>query len=115
MTTHRTAKLYWVTTPDGDEDWFILAYTSRSASSFHADYEGYEIGHAKAELIMQAPKLTGSFPRHAQLDDLKSLGFQIADPNPNLRIVRLGDRVFAEGPLERVADNARKGYNEPEH
>jgi hypothetical protein len=115
MPTNHTARLYWVTTPDGDEDWFVLAYTAKSASSFHDDYEGYEIGDAKAELIMQAPKLTGSFPRHAQLEDLKSLGFQIADPNPRLRIVRLGARVFPKGPLQHLVANAQEGRNEPEH
>jgi hypothetical protein len=115
MPINRTAKLYWVTTTDGDEDWFVLAFTSRSASSFHERYEGYDAGDAEAELILQAPKLPGPFPRHAQLEDLKSLGFQLVDPNPDLRIIRLGKRVFAEGVLEHLVENARTGQNEPEH
>jgi len=33
--------LYWVSTADHDEDWFIFAKSTRSAAKFHADYEGY--------------------------------------------------------------------------
>jgi hypothetical protein len=39
--------LYWVTTDDHDEDWFILARTSRTAESYHIQYEGYEPGDAR--------------------------------------------------------------------
>jgi hypothetical protein len=46
--------LYWVTTDDHDEDWFILARTGRTAESYHIQYEGYETGDARAELILRA-------------------------------------------------------------
>ena len=72
-------KLYWVTTDDHDEDWFILARTSRTAESYHIRYEGYEPGDARAELILPAGTNTnpGPIPRHAQLEDLQTLGFEI--------------------------------------
>jgi hypothetical protein len=44
--------LYWVTTDDHDEDWFILARTGRAAECYHIEYEGYEPGDARAELIV---------------------------------------------------------------
>ena len=45
---HRIVDLYWVTTDDHDEDWFILAKTRRAAESYHIEYEGYEPGDARA-------------------------------------------------------------------
>ena len=63
-------KLYWVTTDDHDEDWFILARTIRTAESYHIQYEGYEPGEARAELILRAgtDPIPGPIPRHAQLE-----------------------------------------------
>jgi len=46
--------LYLVTTDDHDEDWFILARTGRTAESYHIQYEGYEAGDARTELILRA-------------------------------------------------------------
>jgi hypothetical protein len=66
--------LYWVSTPDHDEDWFIFAKGGRSAAKFHADYEGYAPGEAMAEPIVEAPGSAGPFPRHAQINDLAVLG-----------------------------------------
>jgi uncharacterized protein YllA (UPF0747 family) len=39
--------LYWVTTDDHDEDWFILARTGRTAASYHIQHEGYESGDGR--------------------------------------------------------------------
>jgi hypothetical protein len=33
--TKQTIKLYWVTTQDHDEDWFIFAESARSARAYH--------------------------------------------------------------------------------
>jgi len=53
--------LYWVTTDDHDEDWFILARTGRTAESYHIQYEGYEPGDTRAEA--EGPKTAfGSHP-----------------------------------------------------
>ena len=82
--------LYWVTTDDHDEDWLILARTIRTAESYHTQYEGYEPGEARAELILRAgtDPIPGPIPRHAQLEDLQMLGFEILNPDPNGRCVR---------------------------
>lgn len=47
--------LYWCTTDDGDEDWFVVADSAREACRFHEDAEGYDRGDAHAERIMALP------------------------------------------------------------
>ena len=56
--TRRRAKrfaLYWCTTADGDEDWFVVAHSPREAKRFHEDAEGYERGDADAERVALLP------------------------------------------------------------
>jgi len=48
-------KLYWCTTEDHDEDWFIVARTARSARRLHEDMEGYARGDATAKLVASLP------------------------------------------------------------
>ena len=93
-------RLYWVSTPDHDEDWLIFAKSPRSAAKFHVDYEGYDPGEATAESILEAPDAAGPFPRHAQIDDLAALGFEILKSGDHGRSVKYGDRTFVEGHLE---------------
>ena len=110
--------LYWVTTEDHDEDWFILARTAQTARRFHTDYEGYEPDDAHAELILRAveDQIPGPIPRHAQLEDLQKVGFEVLNPDPNGRIVRLAGRTFVEGLLESLlaeaSDNAWEAQGE---
>ena len=106
--------LYWVTTDDHDEDWFILAKTTRAAESYHIRYEGYEPGDARAELILRtgADPIPGPIPRHAQLEDLQKLGFEILNPDPNGRSVRRDGRTFLEGHLESMVAEARDDVHE---
>ncbi len=42
-------RLFWCSTPDHDEDWFIVAATARSAGQQHEIDEGYAPGTARAE------------------------------------------------------------------
>lgn len=102
-------KLYWVTTDDHDEDWFILATTARTAESYHIRYEGYEPGEARAELILPlgTDTILGPIPRHAQLEDLQMLGFEILNPDPNGRCIRRNGRTFLEGHLESMVAEVR--------
>jgi hypothetical protein len=96
--------LYWVTTPDHSEDWFILARTRRSAAKFHDSYEGYDDNYATAELVVAGTGVSESsfegLPRHAQIPDLRQLGFEIVDPRGGQRVVRLNEKLFIEGYLE---------------
>ena len=47
--------LYWVTTADHDEDWFIVADSEDEAATLHEDYEGYDRGDAEADWICDLP------------------------------------------------------------
>ena len=49
-------KLYWVTTENHDEDWFIVASSPEEASKYHEKMEGYNIGDAEAEEVLDIPK-----------------------------------------------------------
>jgi len=100
-------KLYWVTTADHDEDWFVFAPSSTQAESFHEDFEGYNSGDATAELILKSTKKrVGECPRHAQLEDLVAHGFEVLNANPNARGVRFKERAFLEGHLEAMVIEA---------
>ena len=103
-----------MTTDDHDEDWFILAKTRRAAESCHIEYEGYEPGDARAELILRtgAHPIPGPIPRHAQLEDLQTLGFEILNPDPNGRSVRRNGRTFLEGHLESMVAEVRDDVHE---
>jgi hypothetical protein len=47
--------VYWCTTSESDEDWFVVADSARRASRFHEAAEGYDRGEAYAERIMGLP------------------------------------------------------------
>jgi hypothetical protein len=51
--------LYWVTTEDHAEDWFIVAHNGKEAATFHEDAEGYDLGDATAEMILEIPARWG--------------------------------------------------------
>ena len=47
--------LYWCSTEDGDEDWFVVAPNAWSARLFHEEAEGYFAGDANAEWVADIP------------------------------------------------------------
>ena len=47
--------LYWCTTDDGSEDWFVVAATARQAANFHEGNLGYDPGDADVELVLHLP------------------------------------------------------------
>jgi len=51
----RHMKLYWVTTEDHHEDWFIVAPSREVASKFHEENEGYNPGDATSIEIIDIP------------------------------------------------------------
>src|SRR5260370_28331531 len=101
-------KLYWCTTADHDEDWFIFAESARQARAYHEHYEGYGKGDASSRLIISNVTLTelvgGKPPCHAQMPDLLQLGFADAGTEPNLRRVQLNGELFEEGIPESIVD-----------
>jgi hypothetical protein len=48
--------LYWVTTEDHDEDWFVIASSQKEAVQLHEKMEGYDPGDAAAEEILEIPE-----------------------------------------------------------
>ena len=107
----QTIKLYWCTTADHDEDWFIFAGSARQARSYHENYEGYGKGDAGSRLIVSDVTLQelvgGKPPCHAQMPDLLQLGFEDAGSEPSLRRVKLYGELFEEGMLESIVDTGR--------
>lgn len=110
--TRKTIKLYWCTTADHDEDWFILADSASQARVYHEYYEGYGAGDARARLIIRDVPLTrfqnGTPPCHAQLQDLFQLGFEDAGTIPNRRRVKFNGEIFQEGILESIVELQRE-------
>lgn len=112
MASKKQIRLYWVTTDDHDEDWFIFAGSARQARSYHENYEGYGKGDASSRLIVSNVTLKelvgGTPPCHAQMPDLFQLGFEDAGTETNLRRVELHGEIFEEGMLESIVDTGRK-------
>lgn len=48
-------RLYWVTTEDHDEDWFVLAPDGATACAFFEAYEGYDPDTAEEEFVTAVP------------------------------------------------------------
>jgi hypothetical protein len=92
----RLAKLYWCSTPDHDEDWFVIARTPQSARRYHENEEGYDKGTAEAEYVCDVP--TGfvedppCWPSKAAIE---ACGGEFL--KGGVRIVRINGRVYAEG------------------
>ena len=110
--TKQTIKLYWVTTADHDEDWFIFAESARSARSYHEHYEGYGKGDARARLIVSHVTLkefmNGTPPCHARFEDLVQLGIENAGSIPNRGRAGLNGEIFRDGILEAIIELGRK-------
>jgi hypothetical protein len=112
MANTKQIRLYWVTTADHDEDWFIFAESARQARAYHEDYEGYDKGDAHSRLIVSNVTLkefqNGTPPCHAQFQDLFQIGFQDAGTIPNRRRVRFNGEIFREGILESIIELGRQ-------
>jgi hypothetical protein len=108
----QTMKLYWVTTQDHDEDWFVFAESARRARSYHERYEGYGKGDANSRLIVSNVTLkefmNGTPPCHAQFQDLFQIGFKNAGAIPNRRGVKYNGEIFREGILEAIIELGRQ-------
>jgi hypothetical protein len=92
-------KLYWVTTEDHDEDWFIVASSAEEASKLHEDMEGYNPGDASAEEVLNIPENIPAESGWPSEELLLEVGAKfIIEDEP--RVVELNGRKFCEGMLE---------------
>jgi hypothetical protein len=108
-------KLYWVTTEDHGEDWFIVATSPEEASKYHEDMEGYARGDAIAEEVLDLPEDVSAEIGWPSDELLISAGatFLINDQS---RVVEIGGRKFCEGMLEatinEINDDLFEQYGE---
>ena len=102
-------KLFWVTTEDHDEDWFVVASSAEEACKFHEDLEGYDIGDATTEEILSIPENIPAEPGWPSDELLVGVGAKFITENPS-RVVEINGRKFSEGLLEsflnEIEDNA---------
>jgi len=92
-------KLYWVTTEDHDEDWFIVASSPKEASKYHENMEGYDPGDAKAEEILDIPENVPAETGWPSDELLIAVGAKFL-LNDQSRVVEIAGRKFCEGLLE---------------
>ncbi len=95
--------VYWVTTEDHDEDWFIAAPSSEEAAKLHEEMEGYEPGDAFAEEILSIPKNLPVEVGWPSDELLLSLGVKFIK-NDSTRVVEIEGRLFCEGMLQAAID-----------
>ena len=102
-------KLFWVTTEDHDEDWFVVASSLEEACKFYEDAEGYDPGDATAEEIRDIPDNIYAEPGWPSDEFLLAVGAKFIVDNPS-RVVEINGRKFSEGLLEsllnEIEDNA---------
>ena len=107
----QTIKLFWVTTADHDDDWFIFAESARQARAYHEHYESYDKGDANSRLIVSNVTLkefmNGTPPCNAQFQDLFQIGSQDAGTIPNRRGVKFSGEIFRGGILEAIIELGR--------
>ena len=101
--------LYWVTTEDHAEDWFVVANTAHEATIFHENAEGYAYGDVTAEMIAKIPDEVNASTGWPSDEVLRACGAKFLSEAP-ARVVEIGDRRFAEGLMEstiRTSDDDR--------
>ena len=92
-------KLYWVTTEDHHEDWFIIASSKKEASKLHEEFEGYDLGSASAQENLSIPNNIPVEVGWPSEDVLFSVGaIFIKEDEP--RIIEINGKQFSEGMLE---------------
>ena len=92
-------KLFWVTTEDHTEDWFVFAETKEEAEEMHEDFEGIDEGDARAVEVMDVPvniAVEKGWPYNDQLIKMGGIFIQL-EP---MRIVKINGVIYVEGDLE---------------
>jgi hypothetical protein len=105
----RRPKLYWCTTADHDEDWFVLARSAAEACRFHEGAEGYDPGDAEAECIRILPPSVSRTKSGWPSDEvLRACGVEVTTDKYGMRTARYRERGFAEGDVAmNIAARAR--------
>lgn len=95
--------LFWVTTLDHGEDWFVVAPGEQWAADYHEGYEGYDVGDAEATFVMELPEAALAFTngraQHPCDDLLKACGGESVTSPSYGRAVRLDGKLYVEGTV----------------
>ena len=103
--------LFWCTTDDHHEDWFIVAQSAAQARDTHETLEGYNEGDATAEFVCEvppdAPDRKPGWPSGRLLVacGAEFLSVPLTDHPVSQavgqggRVVRIGSKVYAEGDI----------------
>lgn len=94
-------QLYWVTTEDHCEDWFIIAAGENEAAELHENLEGYDAGDATAEWVLDIPEGISAEKGWPPEETLTALGGYF-HATGDIRVVEIAGRRFSEGLLESV-------------
>src|SRR5205823_5595168 len=94
----RATCLYWVTTKDHDEDWFILAASRKSAAEFFENAEGYSPGDATAIFLETLPAKRVFEEGYATYSLVRQLGYKKISKN-RLSLYRKRGKTFLEGSV----------------
>ncbi len=94
-------KLYWATTKQGSENWFIVANSEEEAADCHEAFEGFATKTANAKFVYEIPKnlivkynlIEPQWPSHELINDLG--GKIITQDNP--RKANFNGLIFIEG------------------
>ena len=92
-------QLYWATTEDHCEDWFIVASSTTEAARLHERMEGYDTGDAMAEVVIDIPEGVFAEAGWPPEELLETLGAKFV-LGGSARVVEIGGRKFCEGLLE---------------
>ena len=93
--------LYWVTTEDHYEDWFVLAPSPVEATQYFENYEGYNPGDAEAEEILGISDDLQVEKGWPSRELLETLGFKYLSDD-NTRVIEFYGRKFVEGAMEAI-------------
>jgi hypothetical protein len=95
----KSVKLYWCSTVDHDEDWFVVARRRSEAIRLFEEHEGYD-GDASAQLVCVLPEALQQEPSGwPGRDVLEACGAEIVRWETP-RVVALGGVRYVEGMLE---------------
>jgi len=94
-------KLYWVTTDDHHEDWFIIASSKKEACKLHEDYEGYDSGDAYSQKILTIPADISAEIGWPSEELLEAVGAKFINKG-DTRVVEINGQQYVEGMLEAL-------------
>lgn len=92
-------QLYWATTEDHSEDWFIVANSAKEAAKLHEQMEGYDDGDATVELVLDIPENITVEAGWPEEELLETLGARFITRDSS-RVVEIAGRKYCEGLLE---------------